>query len=113
MSNPVCVDVRDVHKSFKRGIETVDVLNGLNLQVAENEFVSLMGPSGSGKTTLLNLIAGLDRPTSGEVIVQGERVSAMTETQLAAWRTRSVGLDRKSTRLNSSHIPLSRMPSSA
>ncbi|MFO1045922.1 MAG: ABC transporter ATP-binding protein [Planctomycetaceae bacterium] len=91
MSNPVCVDVRDVHKSFKRGIETVDVLNGLNLQVAENEFVSLMGPSGSGKTTLLNLIAGLDRPTSGEVIVQGERVSAMTETQLAAWRTRSVG----------------------
>lgn len=91
MSNPVCVDVRDVHKSFKRGIETVDVLNGLNLQVAENEFVSLMGPSGSGKTTLLNLIAGLDRPTSGEVIVQGERVSSMTETQLAAWRTRSVG----------------------
>ncbi len=91
MPNPVCVDVRDVHKSFKRGIETVDVLNGLNLQVQENEFVSLMGPSGSGKTTLLNLIAGLDRPTSGEVIVQGERVSSMTETQLAAWRTRSVG----------------------
>lgn len=91
MANPVCVDVREVHKSFKRGIETVDVLNGLNLQVHDNEFVSLMGPSGSGKTTLLNLIAGLDRPTSGEVIVHGEKISSMNEGQLASWRTRSIG----------------------
>jgi putative ABC transport system ATP-binding protein len=58
-----CVDVRNVHKSFRRGSEVVDVLNGLNLTVNEGEFVGLMGPSGSGKTTLLNLIAGLDRPT--------------------------------------------------
>eukprot|EP00475_Leptophrys_vorax_P025415 TRINITY_DN35614_c1_g2_i1.p1 TRINITY_DN35614_c1_g2~~TRINITY_DN35614_c1_g2_i1.p1 ORF type:complete len:230 (+),score=4.27 TRINITY_DN35614_c1_g2_i1:95-691(+) len=88
---PKCVEVRNVHKSFRRGSEVVDVLNGLNLTVAEGEFVSLMGPSGSGKTTLLNLIAGLDRPTEGEVFVRGEQISSMTESQLAAWRTRSIG----------------------
>lgn len=86
-----CVEVHNVHKSFRRGSETVDVLNGLNLEVDEGEFVSLMGPSGSGKTTLLNLIAGLDRPTEGDVIVREERISSMSERQLAAWRTRSIG----------------------
>ncbi|MDB5341668.1 MAG: transporter ATP-binding protein [Schlesneria sp.] len=86
-----CVEVRNVHKSFRRGSEVVDVLNGLNLTVNEGEFVGLMGPSGSGKTTLLNLIAGLDRPTEGEVFVKGEKISSMTESQLASWRTRSIG----------------------
>jgi len=86
-----CVHVRDVHKSFKRGSEVVDVLNGLNLDVQRGEFVGLMGPSGSGKTTLLNLIAGLDRPTQGEVVVQGQTISSMTEGQLASWRTRNIG----------------------
>jgi putative ABC transport system ATP-binding protein len=92
MSNePICVHVCDVHKSFKRGSEVVDVLNGLNLDVRRGEFVGLMGPSGSGKTTLLNLIAGLDRPTQGEVKVQGQKISHMTEGQLASWRTRNIG----------------------
>ena len=86
-----CVQVRDVHKSFKRGGDVVDVLNVLNLDVQHGEFVGLMGPSGSGKTTLLNLIAGLDRPTLGEVIVQGQTISRMTEGQLAGWRTRNIG----------------------
>ncbi|MBC8114737.1 MAG: ABC transporter ATP-binding protein [Candidatus Saccharimonas sp.] len=86
-----CVHVRDVHKSFKRGSEVVDVLNGLNLDVQRGEFVGLMGPSGSGKTTLLNLIAGLDRPTQGEVVVQGQTISNMSEGQLAGWRTRNIG----------------------
>ena len=86
-----CVQVRDVHKSFKRGGDVVDVLNELNLDVQHGEFVGLMGPSGSGKTTLLNLIAGLDRPTLGEVIVQGQTISRMTEGQLAGWRTRNIG----------------------
>ncbi len=90
-NSPLCVEVRNVHKSFRRGIEVVDVLNGLNLEVHEQEFVSLMGPSGSGKTTLLNLIAGLDQPTEGDVFVRGEQVSSMTEGQLASWRTRTVG----------------------
>ena len=85
------VHARDVHKSFKRGSEIVDVLNGLNLDVHSGEFVGLMGPSGSGKTTLLNLIAGLDRPTQGEVSVGGQIISKMSEAQLATWRTRNIG----------------------
>ena len=85
------VQARDVHKSFKRGSEIVDVLNGLNLDVHAGEFVGLMGPSGSGKTTLLNLIAGLDRPTQGEVSVGGQIISKMSESQLATWRTRNIG----------------------
>lgn len=86
-----CVEVHDVHKSFKRGSEVLDVLNGLNLVVNQGEFVALMGPSGSGKTTLLNLIAGLDRPSVGTIDVQGQRISQMTESQLAGWRTRNIG----------------------
>ena len=86
-----CVEVHDVHKSFKRGSEVLDVLNGLNLVVKQGEFVALMGPSGSGKTTLLNLIAGLDQPTTGTIQVQGEEISMMSEGQLAGWRTRSIG----------------------
>ena len=85
------VEVHDVHKSFKRGSEVLDVLNGLNLVVEQGEFVALMGPSGSGKTTLLNLIAGLDKPTTGTIEVQGQRISQMTESQLAGWRTRNIG----------------------
>src|SRR4029079_12088686 len=69
----------------------VDVLNDLSLEVAEGEFLALMGPSGSGKTTLLNLIAGLDRPSQGEVWVGGQLISGMSEAQLARWRTRHVG----------------------
>ena len=85
------VEVLGVHKFFTRGSEQVDVLNDLTLEVPEGEFLALMGPSGSGKTTLLNLIAGLDRPSQGEVWVGGERISAMSEAQLARWRTRNIG----------------------
>jgi putative ABC transport system ATP-binding protein len=88
---PYMVRVDGVHKYFTRGSERLDVLNGLTLQVPEGEFLGLMGPSGSGKTTLLNLIAGLDRPSSGEVWVGNELVSNMSEGQLARWRTRNVG----------------------
>ena len=90
-SDAKCVVVQNVHKSFRRGSEVVDVLNGLNLEVGEGEFVGLMGPSGSGKTTLLNLIAGLDQPTEGDVFVRGEAISRMSEGQLAQWRTRTIG----------------------
>src|SRR5258708_796076 len=86
-----CVEVHDVHKSFKRGIEELDVLNGLNLSVPQGEFVALMGPSGSGKTTLLNLIAGIDRPTSGSVIVADTNVATLSEGALAKWRSHNVG----------------------
>src|SRR6188474_939070 len=85
------VRITGVHKYFRRGSERIDVLQGLNLEVQGGEFLGLMGPSGSGKTTLLNLIAGLDRPSEGVVWVGGERISDMTEGQLARWRTRHIG----------------------
>lgn len=85
------VSVEHVHKHFRRGSEQIDVLKGLSLEVALGEFLALMGPSGSGKTTLLNLIAGLDQPSQGSVVVGGELISQMSEGQLARWRTRHVG----------------------
>jgi putative ABC transport system ATP-binding protein len=91
MSRPPIVQVRDVVKSFTRGSETIEVLRRLNLDVAEGEFLTLMGPSGSGKTTLLNLIAGLDQPTEGDIVVGEHLISHMSESELARWRTRHVG----------------------
>ena len=85
------VEVRNLHKSFLRGTERIDVLMDLNLDVEEGEFIALMGPSGSGKTTLLNLIAGLDTPTSGTITVGGKEISSLSESELAYWRTRNVG----------------------
>ena len=85
------VDVRNVVKVYTRDTQKLTVLNGISLQVPEGEFVALMGPSGSGKTTLLNLIAGIDRPTSGQVVVAGTDVTRLTESELAKWRSRSVG----------------------
>lgn len=90
-SQNICVRVDQVVKSFQRGSEKVEVLNGLSLQVPVGEFLGLMGPSGSGKTTLLNLIAGLDQPTSGSVWVGATEISHLNESQLAAWRTRNLG----------------------
>ncbi len=90
-SDEPIVRVFGVHKFFTRGSEQVDVLNDLNLDVPEGEFLALMGPSGSGKTTLLNLIAGLDRPSEGEVWVGGQLISQFSEAQLARWRTRNIG----------------------
>jgi putative ABC transport system ATP-binding protein len=85
------VRVRDLYKSFTRGSEEIEVLQKLSLDVSEGEFLALMGPSGSGKTTLLNLIAGLDQPTGGEIWVGDDKISVMSESQLARWRTRHVG----------------------
>jgi putative ABC transport system ATP-binding protein len=85
------VRVRNVHKFFRRGSEQIDVLNDLSLEVPEGEFLALMGPSGSGKTTLLNLIAGLDRPSEGEVWVGNQLISDLSEAALAKWRTRHIG----------------------
>ena len=85
------VTVRNAHKTYRRGGETLDVLQGVNLDVPRGEFLALMGPSGSGKTTLLNLMAGIDFPTSGEVIVNGREISSLDEDQLAGWRTRNIG----------------------
>jgi putative ABC transport system ATP-binding protein len=85
------VDVQGIHKTFFRGGEKIDVLQGLSVAVARGEFLALMGPSGSGKSTLLNLIGGLDRPTSGSVVVDGVRISDLPDGKLTAWRARHVG----------------------
>jgi len=83
--------IDNVRKVYRRDAQDIVVLNGLSLEVSEGEFVALMGPSGSGKTTLLNLIAGIDRPSSGRVVVAGTEVSALSEGDLAVWRSRHVG----------------------
>lgn len=85
------VSIRNLHKTYQRGPEKVDVLNGLDIDIAEGDFVALMGPSGSGKTTLLNLIGGLDSPTSGEIAVSGTRIDSMGSGKLSQWRSNNVG----------------------
>jgi putative ABC transport system ATP-binding protein len=85
------VDVQQVKKVYHRDSLEIPVLNGIDIRVPEGEFVALMGPSGSGKTTLLNLIAGIDRPTSGKVLVAGTDVAQLSESALASWRSKSVG----------------------
>jgi putative ABC transport system ATP-binding protein len=85
------VSLLDVVKSYRRGREKVEVLHGLNLTIPEGEFLALMGPSGSGKTTILNLIGGLDRADSGQIIVGGDDLQTLSGGQLAKWRTRHVG----------------------
>jgi len=85
------VSIRNLHKTYRRGPETVDVLHGIDLDIARGDFVALMGPSGSGKTTLLNLIGGLDSPTRGEITVDNSRIDALASGQLSQWRSQHVG----------------------
>jgi len=90
--NGILIDLRDVVKTYETGAGDVTVLKDITLQVQPGEFVSVVGPSGSGKSTLLNMITGIDRPTSGEVLVGNETVHALSENQLARWRGRNVGV---------------------
>ncbi|MFC7301914.1 ABC transporter ATP-binding protein [Cognatiluteimonas weifangensis] len=85
------VGIRNLHKTYQRGPEKVDVLHGIDLDIEQGDFVALMGPSGSGKTTLLNLIGGLDTPTAGEIEVGGTRIDRLGSGQLAHWRSNNVG----------------------
>jgi len=91
MTMATLVSLRNLHKTYQRGPETIDVLHGIDLDIEKGDFVALMGPSGSGKTTLLNLIGGLDSPTAGEIEVAGQRIDRMTGGQLAQWRSHNVG----------------------
>ena len=88
--NPL-LSIKSVTKSFTKGKTTITPLENLNLEVPRGEFLSLMGPSGSGKTTLLNLIAGIDSPTSGEILVDGNNISKLSRAQLTKWRSLHVG----------------------
>jgi putative ABC transport system ATP-binding protein len=85
------VSVQNVVKVYQRDSQQITVLDGLSLEVPQGEFLALMGPSGSGKTTLLNLIAGIDRATSGQVRVAGTDLTPLSEGDLAKWRSRNVG----------------------
>jgi putative ABC transport system ATP-binding protein len=87
----VLVHVRGLAKDYKRGVETVHVLHKLDLDIQEGDFLALMGPSGSGKSTLLNLIGGLDRPSSGEIEVGGQRIDRLSDGALGRWRANHVG----------------------
>ncbi len=91
MSKTHAIELKQVTKEYRRDAFRVPVLEDLDLGVAEGEFLALMGPSGSGKTTLLNLIAGLDRPTSGEIWIRGQELSQLTDSELTRWRADSVG----------------------
>ena len=85
------VRINNVHKYFTRGSERIDVLQGVNLDIAEGDFLALMGPSGSGKTTLLNLMGGLDTPSSGAIEVGGSNIAALSGSQLSRWRSQHIG----------------------
>jgi len=85
------VRIRDLTKSYRRGSETIHVLEGVHLDIGPGEYLALMGPSGSGKSTLLNILAGLDTPDGGSVTVDGQEITRMKARQLAAWRATHVG----------------------
>ena len=90
MARPL-IEVQNVSKSYRRDSLEIPVLNHISLEVPEGEFLALMGPSGSGKTTLLNLIAGIDKPEQGKILVAGTDITALSESALAQWRCRNVG----------------------
>jgi putative ABC transport system ATP-binding protein len=91
VTTPTIVKLSGIAKTFYRGSEPIHVLNGLDLDVPNGSFEALMGPSGSGKSTLLNIIAGLDRPSSGTVLVAGADLTRLSDGQLAKWRSQTIG----------------------
>ncbi|HEX5021201.1 MAG TPA: ATP-binding cassette domain-containing protein, partial [Candidatus Binatia bacterium] len=85
------IRVQELYKSYRRDSLEIPVLRNITLEILPGEFVAFMGPSGSGKTTLLNLIAGIDKPTQGRILIGGVDVGELNETELAVWRSRNVG----------------------
>jgi putative ABC transport system ATP-binding protein len=91
MSESALINIRNLNKTYQRGDQLIPVLENVNLDIQSGEFVALMGPSGSGKSTLLNLIAGIDKPTSGSLYIDGVDITSLSESQLADWRAANVG----------------------
>src|SRR5512141_3102475 len=86
------IEIKDVVKSFPLGNSEVTILKGVSFAVKPGEFVSIVGPSGSGESTLLNMVTGIDRPSSGEIMVTGKPIHKMSEDQLAGWRGQNLGI---------------------
>lgn len=85
------ISISNLTKIYKRDKQEITVLKDVSIDIEQGDFVALMGPSGSGKTTLLNIIAGIDRPTQGEVMIAGTNIGVLSETELAKWRSRHIG----------------------
>ena len=85
------IEIQKLFKSYRRDTLEIPVLKNISLSIDEGEFIAFMGPSGSGKTTLLNLIAGIDKPDSGSIVIAGADIAQLDETELALWRSRNVG----------------------
>ena len=85
------IECRELTRIYERGTEEIRPLDGLDLDIEAGSFVALMGPSGSGKTTLLNLLAGIDRPTSGSLLIDGKAIDSLSRSALAEWRSTTVG----------------------
>src|SRR5947207_845389 len=92
IEHKIGMDVQNITKSLPLGRERIDILKGISFQIMSGEFVSIVGPSGSGKSTLLGIIAGLDNPTTGQVLIDGVDITRMSEGKLAAVRNNKIGM---------------------
>ncbi|MEX0805541.1 MAG: ABC transporter ATP-binding protein [Candidatus Binatia bacterium] len=88
---PPLIEIAGLFKSYQRDSLEIPVLRNITLNISQGDFLAFMGPSGSGKTTLLNLIAGIDKPTSGKILIAGMDITELSETELAVWRSQNVG----------------------
>lgn len=91
MSTPNLFELNKVAKRFTKGKETISIFKDLTMNIKQGDFMAIMGPSGSGKTTLLNLLGGVDQPSEGEIMFDGQRIDNLSEGQLAKWRANNIG----------------------